>query len=267
LSGLRTAILAGSGLTAGYGDGPDVISDVSMTLDPGAILCLVGPNGAGKSTLTAVLAGVLPPRAGSVRVNDTDVSRLTGPQRGRLIGYLPQSIQPFAPFTAGELVSLGRYPHARGLGFETDQDRAAVKRAMALTRVEHLEDRPFGEISGGERQRVLIASVLAAEPEVLLLDEPTASLDIGQRSAVFTTLKELAQGGAAIAVVTHDLNLAGLFADALVLLADGAVAAHGPPVEVITQQNLEQAYGDGFQLVERPGSDVPGVLPAPGEAR
>jgi iron complex transport system ATP-binding protein len=264
MSGRRT--LVGAGITAGHGRDPDVIRDVDVSVEEGAILCLVGPNGAGKSTLMAVLAGVLPPRAGTVTVDGVDVANLTGPERGRLIGYLPQSVQPFTPYTAGELVSLGRYPHARGLGFETDRDRAAVARAMALTRIDHLVDRPFDEISGGERQRVLIASVLSAEPQVLLLDEPTASLDIGQRSAVFTTLKELARRGAAIAVVTHDLNLAGLFADSIALLSEGSVAARGTPAEVIHQANLARAYGDGFELVERPGSEVPGVLPAPGEA-
>jgi iron complex transport system ATP-binding protein len=261
------ATLRGTGLTAGHGAGPDVIRGVDVILEPGKLVALVGPNGAGKSTLMAVLAGVLPPREGKVQVDDQDISLLTGPERGRIIGYLPQSVQPFAPFTAWELVSLGRYPHARGLGFETDLDRAAVERAMTLTRVDHLKDRPFGEISGGERQRVLVASVLAAEPQVLLLDEPTASLDIGQRSAVFTTLEELAAGGAAVAVVTHDLNLAGLFADSIFLLAEGAIAAEGTPAEVIDRRNLARAYGDGFELVARPGSSVPGVLPSPGGAR
>jgi iron complex transport system ATP-binding protein len=133
---------------------------------------------------------------------------------------------------------------------------------MTLTGTEHLAPRPFSEISGGERQRVLIASVLAQEPDALLLDEPTAALDIGQRSAVFETLRDLSAAGAAIVVVTHDLNLAGLYADEILLLAERKVFARGSPKDVISADNLERAYGRGFELISRSDSDVPGVLPA-----
>ncbi|MCP4603237.1 MAG: ABC transporter ATP-binding protein [Proteobacteria bacterium] len=255
------ALLEGRGLSAGYRDGPDVFKGVDVTVRRGRILCLVGPNGVGKSTLLGVLAGVISPRTGEVLINGENLVRLKSLERARFIGYLPQNVQPFTAFTVRELVALGRFPHARGLGFETGHDQEAIELAMALARIDHLADRPFDEISGGERQRVLIASVLASQPIVLLLDEPTAALDIGQRSAVFDTLKDLAVQGAAVAVVTHDLNLAGLFADDLVLLADGGIAAHGCPADVICHSNLEQAYGGNFMLVARPDCEVPGVLP------
>ncbi len=255
-------LLRGIGLNAGYGNNPDVFRRVDVSVRKKEILCIVGPNGSGKSTLLSVLAGVLPPRSGKVTMEDRDLSELSDMERAQKIGYLPQSMRPFTSYLVRELISLGRFPHARGMGFETSRDRAAVEQAMALTRVEHLGNRPFDEISGGERQRVLIASVLATQPDVLLLDEPTAALDIGQRSMVFHTLKELADQGAAVAVVTHDLNLAGLYADALVLLSYHRVGASGPPEEVITQENLKQTYGDGFVLVPRADSVVPGILPS-----
>ena len=255
-------LLAARSVTANYGDGPDVFCGVDISVRQGQLLSIVGPNGAGKSTLLAVLAGVLKPRAGQVQVSGVDLADLPAVKRAQIIGYLPQSVQPFSPYRVRELIALGRYPHARGLGFETGADRRAVEEAMTLVRVSHLRARSFARLSGGERQRVLIASVLAAQPEVLLLDEPTAALDIGQRSSVFATLKRLAARGAAVAVVTHDLNLAGLFSDQIVLIADRQILASGQPSAVINGENLGAAYGDGFVLVSRPDSVVPGVLPA-----
>lgn len=255
-------MLEARGLSAGYGSGRDIFRGVGLAVRRGRILAIAGPNGAGKSTLLAVLAGVHAPRNGEVLAAGQKLTGLSDRKRAQVIGYLPQNVIPFASYLVRELVAFGRFPYGRGLGFETAEDERAVDRALALTRAEYLRDRAFDELSGGERQRVLIASVLAAEPEALLLDEPTAALDVGQRSAVFDMLQELARQGAAVAVVTHDLNLAGLFADdLLLLLGDGRVAAMGHPGEVITQENLEKAYGGGFVLVPRPGSEVPGVLP------
>lgn len=257
-----SVLLRGVGLNAGYGNDPDIFRQVDIAVRSEEILCIVGPNGSGKSTLLSVLAGVLAPRSGKVTMNGHDLSELSDVERAQKIGYLPQSMRPFASYLVRELISLGRYPHARGLGFENNRDRAAVEQAMALTRVDHLANRPFDEISGGERQRVLIASVLATQPQVLLLDEPTAALDIGQRSMVFHTLKELADRGTAVAVVTHDLNLAGLFADELALLSYHKIEANGPPEVVITEDTLRRTYGDGFVLVPRTDSATPGILPS-----
>ena len=257
-----TVLLSGMGLNAGYGSNPDVFRHVDIAVKSNEILCIVGPNGSGKSTLLSVLAGVLAPRSGKLLMNGDDLAELSDLERAQKIGYLPQSVRPFTSYLVRELIALGRFPHTRGLGFETDADRIAVRRAMALTRVEHLASRPFDEISGGERQRVLIGSVLATEPDVLLLDEPTAALDIGQRSMVFHTLRELADDGAAVAVVTHDLNLAGLFADEIALLSYHKLEAYGPPEAVITEDSLRRTYGEGFVLVPRADSQVPGILPS-----
>lgn len=255
-------LLVGRHIVAAHEGGPEVLNGVDIEVRRNEVLCIVGPNGIGKSTLLAILAGVLKPRRGEVLIQGRDLNRLPDSRRAQIIGYLPQNIQPHSPFTVRELIALGRYPHASGLGFETARDREMVEQAMILTNTLHIRDRLFEALSGGERQRVLIASILASEPQVLLLDEPTAALDIGQRSAVFGMLKALASQGSAVAVVTHDLNLAGLYADELVLLERYKIAAKGSPAQVICQERLEQAYGGGFTLVQRPDKNVPGVLPA-----
>jgi iron complex transport system ATP-binding protein len=257
-----SAMLEAEDLHIGYGRGPDVIQGVDLAIQRGEILCLVGPNGAGKSSLLSAMAGIIPPRKGEVRLRGEPVPCLKSAQRAKRIGFLPQVVRPSIPYTAYELVALGRYAHGGVFDFETQKDRDAVMRAMAETRTDHLAERRFTEISGGERQRVLIASVLAGEPEVILLDEPTASLDIGRSVAVFTTLAALAERGRGVGVVTHDLNLAGQFAAELALLSAGRVIARGRPVDVLEAANLESAYGGGFTLVPRPDTEVPAVLPA-----
>jgi iron complex transport system ATP-binding protein len=264
MDGESRSLLTGTRLTAGYGDGPDVFSGVSVCVARGSVLCIVGPNGCGKSTLLATLAGVLRPRSGQVTIEGKPLEGLPDTRRAQLVGYLPQSVQPFTSYIVRELVALGRFPHATGLGFETEEDEVAIQEAMELTRTLHLSHRLFHEISGGERQRVLIASVLASKPEVFLLDEPTGALDIGQRSVVFGTLRELADAGSGVAVVTHDLNLAAIFSDEMILFGEGGLVAFGSPKDVITQGNLESAYGDGdgFVMVPRFDGEVPAVLPA-----
>jgi iron complex transport system ATP-binding protein len=208
------------------------------------------------------MAGIGALRSGEVRLSGRPLGGVSRRERARRIGYLPQIVRPSVAYTVYELVALGRYPHASGLGFESGADRDAIRRAMSLTHTHHLAARPFSEISGGERQRALIASVLAGEPEVILLDEPTASLDIARSAEVFIALKELAHLGRAVGVVTHDLNLAGQLADEVVLMSEGCIIAAGPPASVLAEKPLRAAYGDGFVLVPHPESDVPAVLPA-----
>ncbi len=245
-----------------YGGEPEVVKGVSLTVKEGEITCIVGPNGAGKSSVLAALAGVVIPNRGEIRLGGTPLVHMSRMERARRIGYLPQVIRPSIPYTVQELVTLGRYASGTGFDFETEDDKKAVRRAMKETRTEHLAKRLFGEISGGERQRVLIASVLAGEPEAILLDEPTASLDIGYGYAVFANLAELAARGRAVGIVTHDLNLAGQFAATVALLSDGKIVAEGPPEEVIAEAPLRSAYGGGFTLLPQPDTKVPAVLPS-----
>ena len=257
----ESAVLSARNLTLGYPKAEAVIRSVSLSLTPGRMFAIAGPNGAGKSTLLAALAGIQPPLQGEVRFKGTLLSELSRRERARRIGYLPQTVRPSISYTVRELVHLGRYAHGTGFAFETQGDREAVELALEQTRTEHLADRLFQELSGGERQRVLTASVLAGEPEVILLDEPTASLDISGSCGVFDTFHHLAERGRTVGVVTHDLNLAGLYADDMVLLAEGTVIASGTPAQVLQEEPLRKAYGGGFLLVDRPGSQVKAVLP------
>ncbi|MDD5307883.1 MAG: ABC transporter ATP-binding protein [Deltaproteobacteria bacterium] len=260
------ALVEAEAVCAGYANGPDAVAGVDLRASAGRILVLTGPNGAGKSTLLAVLAGILAPRRGRVTIDGRDVCSLPGPERARLMGYLPQEVRASAPFTVREVVALGRFPHGRGLAFETDDDLCAVDEALAATGMTALAGRPFGELSGGEKQRVLIASILAQGPRVLLLDEPTSALDLGRKAEVFAILRERARKGAAVVVVTHDLNLAGVFADEVALLAKGVILVLGPPAQVLRREVLEPAYGPAFVVVPRADSAVPAVLPRPVEA-
>jgi iron complex transport system ATP-binding protein len=257
----RRPLLEAEGVCAGYGDGPDAIAGVDLRASAGRILVLTGPNGAGKSTLLAALAGIAALRRGRVTVDGRDVSSMSGPERARLVGYLPQEVRVSAPFTVREIVMLGRFPHGRGLAFEGDDDLRAVDEALAATGTAALAGRAFGELSGGEKQRVLVASILAQGPRVLLLDEPTSALDLGRKGEVFAILRGLTRKGAAVVLVTHDLNLAGVFADEVALLAGGALLALGPPAHVLRREVLEPAYGRSFVLAPRADSPVPAVLP------
>jgi iron complex transport system ATP-binding protein len=248
-------------LTLGYPKAEAVVKRVSIELRKGRVFSIAGPNGAGKSTLLAALAGIAKPKSGRVLFMGRNLFDLKRRERARQVGFLPQTVRPSIPYTVGEIVHLGRYAHGTGLAFETLDDRDAVERALAQTSTSHLADRLFSELSGGERQRVLIASVLAGEPLVLLLDEPTASLDISGSIGVFETLRQSAKEGRTVGVVTHDLNLAGQFSDDMVLMAEGNIIASGEPQTVLNRSSLEKAYGGGFLLVERPDSPVPAVLP------
>lgn len=260
-NGIPTAIQARE-IHIAYGRDPAVVKGVSLEIRQGEITCLVGPNGAGKSSVLAALAGAVTPSRGEIRLAGIPFSHMSRTERAKRVGYLPQVIRPSIPYTVQELVTLGRYASGTAFSFETADDKEAVRRAMKETRTSHLAKRLFGEISGGERQRVLIASVLAGEPEAILLDEPTASLDIGHGYAVFANLAELAARGRAVGIVTHDLNLAGQFAATVFLLSEGGIVAQGPPEDVIAEAPLRSAYGGGFTLLSRPDTKVPAVLPS-----
>jgi iron complex transport system ATP-binding protein len=164
-----------------------------------------------------------------------------------------------------ELVATGRYPQQTGWAGQDASDRAAVMQALAATDTDSLADRHYSTLSGGERQRVLVASILAQEPDVLLLDEPTGSLDLHHRVQVFRLLRNAATGGRGVAVVTHDLNLAALFADRVALLVAGRLALVGPPGEVLGQDTLEQAYGAELVVLPHPDGVHVAVLPSRGD--
>jgi len=234
-------MLEGRGLHLAYG-ATEVLHGVDVTVRPGRIVGVIGPNGSGKSTLLRVLAGVQLPSAGEVRVDGRPVRR--GRELARRLAAVFQSESVPFPFTVRELVTLGRFPHApAGLGWQ-HLDHAAVDRVLRQLELTELAERRFDELSGGEQKRVLLARALAQEPEFLLLDEPTAALDLHHQVALLEVLSELrATRNLGLVAVLHDLNLVAQFCDEVVLLDHGRVRSVGTPAEVLVYPVLKEVFG------------------------
>ena len=220
------------------------LGGVSVALEPGSLTGLLGPNGCGKTTLLKVLAGVLAPHEGNVTLEGQPLAGMARRDVARRIAVVPQETHPAFDFTVLEIVLMGRHPHLGAFQLEGPSDLAIAREALAATGTAHLADRLFTSLSGGEKQRVVIASALAQSPEVLLLDEPTASLDLGYQLEVAALLRRLNRERAVTMVIaTHDLNLAASLCDTLVLLRDGQVLAEGPTREVLTPATVHRLYG------------------------
>lgn len=252
--------LAVDHLTLARGGRP-VLDSVSAIFSPGRVTAVLGPNGAGKSTLLACLAGLLEPDAGQVLVGGRPRQTLGMRDLARQIGLLPQGGDVHWDVDVATLVGLGRYPHRARWG-ETQQDRAAVARAMAATDVTRFATRPMTALSGGERARVLLARVLAGEPQWLLADEPLANLDPAHQLDTLACLRNVARGGAGVIVVLHDLNHAIQVADEILLLRDGRTVAQGAPAEVLTPERIAETYGVASQIGTTPGG-VPFIVTMP----
>ena len=226
---------------------------VSLEVNPGSLLAVAGPNGAGKTTLLRLLSGSLVPQEGEVRLDDRLLGDLGDRERARAVAVVPQSESSPFPVTVREMVGMGRYAHLgpwEGVG---SRDRDVVAEALERCAVAPLAGRQMGELSGGERQRARIARALAQEAPVLLLDEPTAGLDLRYRMELFHLLQELRADGLALLVVTHDLNLSARFADRLLLLDRGRERAAGAPHDVLRRETLEEVYEWPLRLVPHPG--------------
>jgi len=220
------------------------LSEVSLRLAAGEMVGVIGPNSSGKTTLIRLLTRVLEPATGEIRLEGVPVGRLARTDLARRVGVVPQSAPAECPFNVGELVLMGRYPHGPGRYFESRQDHAAACTAMEATGVLELADLPLDHLSGGERQRAFIARALAQEPRLLVLDEPTAHLDLRYQVEVASLLRRLnRERGLAILLVSHDLNLAGEVCDRLMLLAEGRAVATGPPEAVLEESLLSSVFG------------------------
>jgi iron complex transport system ATP-binding protein len=227
----------------GY-DGREVLHGLDLALASGEFLGVLGPNGSGKSTLLRAMTGVLPLTAGEVRLFGKPLRELARREIARRVGVVPQAGAPPFEFTVREVVGMGRTPHIGRLHGETDRDCAAIEAALERTDTRDLADRLLSELSGGEAQRVIIARALAQEPELLLLDEPTAFLDLSHQIEVFELLRRLNRDeGLTVLCISHDVNLASLYCDRLVLLRDGVVADEGRPADVITPTRIKDVYG------------------------
>ena len=217
--------------------------DVSVAIAPGSLTGLLGPNGCGKTTLLKLLCGVLQPHRGAVTLDDRPLSSLTRREVARHIAVVPQETHPAFDYTVMEMVLMGRHPHLGAFQLEGPADFAIARESSISTGTAHLANRSYMTLSGGEKQRVVIASALAQATELLLLDEPTASLDLGYQLEVASLLARLNRGRRVTMVLaTHDLNLAASLCDRLVLLRGGRVLAQGPTADVLTGAMVQQLY-------------------------
>lgn len=260
-----TAALSIDGLAVQYGEGRSAIRAVggaSLEVRTGEVVALVGPNGSGKTSLIHAVAGVIRPTSGNITVCGEDATAMGANQLARLVSVLPQ--EPVLPpaFKALECVLMGRTPYLRLLQSESPDDAEVARRAMVATDTWRFAERPMGELSGGERQRVVLARALAQETPVLLLDEPTAHLDIGQQATVLALVRSVArESGKAVLAVVHDLTLAG-GCDRVVALRAGKVIADGAPREVITPELVAAVYGLGAHVFPHPETGDPVVAPS-----
>ena len=258
-----TARLVAGGVTFGWG-ARLVLRDVALALAPGELVGVIGPNGSGKTTLVRLLAGVLRPAAGTVRLDGRPLAAWPRRELARRIAVVSQDPTVTFPFTALETVLMGRAPHLPALAFPRAADLARARAAMARVDVADLEARPLDRLSGGERQRVFLARALAQEPAVLLLDEPTTHLDLRHQAGIYDVVADLCRReGVASLSVLHDLNLAAMYCDRLVLLAGGRIAAEGPPAAVLERARLAAAYGADVHVGVNDLTGGPLVLPRP----
>lgn len=220
-----------------------ILRDVSLTVNPGEFVGIIGPNGAGKSTLLKGLRGLGAITAGDVRVFGQSIRTMGDKQLAKIIAYMQQEVNLGFGFTAQEVVMAGRYPYLKWWQSEQAEDYAIARKYMKFTGVEALAEKSVQEMSGGERQRVLLAKVLAQETPLIFLDEPTASLDLLYQEEIFRYCHTVCEQGKTVLIIAHDIKLAAKFCSRLVLLAHGSVIADGAPQEVITAENLEKAYG------------------------
>ena len=246
-----------------YGNGP-VLHDVDLSVKPGEMVGLLGPNGSGKTTLIKLASGVLKPGQGEIWLDGSTLGRMRRKMIARSIAVMPQQFHiPFA-FKVDEVVMLGRIPFIRTLTGETNVDREVVGHALEVAGVTELEHRRFDELSGGERQKVILAMVLAQQPQVLLLDEPTLHLDIAHQVEILELVRGLnRQQGLTVVAAMHDLNLASLYFDRLVLLKEGRVLADGTPYEVITEDMLRKVFGASVKVEAHPATGTPHVVVMP----
>jgi iron complex transport system ATP-binding protein len=240
-----------------------VLDGVSLSVGKGEMVGILGPNGSGKTTLLKILSGVLPGK-GEIKINGKNIGSYGRRELSCLFAVVPQENHVSFPYTLAEIVLMGRASHHSSLAFESERDREVARRSMELTGVLSLSDRYLHELSGGEKQRVIIARALAQEPEILLLDEPSAFLDLKHQVHILEILRHLnREQKLTIVAALHDLNLAALFFPRLVILRDGKIYRDGTPVEILTEKTIDEVYGIRVRIEQDPSWEKPQLFIRP----
>lgn len=248
-------------LTIGYAE-HTIVNGLNLSIPTGKITALVGANGSGKSTILKTMARIMKPKSGSVMLDGKSIHNFSTKEVARQLAILPQN--PTAPdgLTVSELISYGRFPHQKGLGTMTAEDRSIIAKAISVTGMEPFQDRPIDRLSGGQRQRAWIAMALAQETDILFLDEPTTFLDMAHQLEVLQLLQKLnEEEGRTIVMVVHDLNHASRYAQHMVAIKSGNVISEGTPNEVMTPEVLREVFGIEADIVPDPRTGVPLCLP------
>lgn len=257
---LSQPALYGEGISVGYHDHL-IISPMDVEIPVGKVTTIIGSNGCGKSTLLKGLARILPVRSGVVYLDGKAIATMSSTEIARQMALLPQSPEAPAGLTVSELVAYGRYPHQRGLGRLTPEDKKLIDEALAMTFMGDFADRALDELSGGQRQRAWIAMALAQDTDIILLDEPTTYLDLSHQLEVLELLRKLnREQGKTVALVIHELNLAARYADWMIAMKDGAVAYLGEPADVMTPAMMRDIFALDALIETDPWSGRPSVV-------
>ncbi|MGD8449646.1 MAG: ABC transporter ATP-binding protein [Desulfobacterales bacterium] len=246
-----------------YGDFP-ALKNLTFSVTTGDFFIIIGPNGSGKTTLMKVMAGILKSQVDQLKILNRPMAQYSRKALARTIAFVPQMIPVDFPFTVNEIVLMGRSPYLGMLGVEQEKDLQIATQALVFTGIDHLAHRKLDQLSGGEQQRVFVAKAICQEPEIILLDEPTASLDLAHQVRLMDLMEKLKkERGITVVMVSHDVNLAAMYGDRLLLLNKGEMVRLGNPKEVLTFQTLEQVYGCTLLVDESPLDKTPRVTPVP----
>lgn len=248
-------------LNFSYGE-IQVLKDINLSISPSEFIGIIGPNGAGKSTLLKLIDGIFPDRENRILLNGAPIRSIPRKNLARILAYLPQETEMTFDFSVREVVRMGRFPYLHGIQIYSPEDEKVVEECINLLDIGEFRDRGYGELSGGEKQRVLIASALAQEPKILLLDEPTSALDLHHQIGIYQILKGLqTEHDLTVVVVTHDINLASQFCNRMLLMNQGAIVRDGTPNEVLQFKILQEIFGVKVYIDINPMTNSIYILP------
>lgn len=246
-------------------DGVPVLNNLSFAVNNGEFFIVIGPNGSGKTTLMKIIAGLVKPRIGKLEIKGQPIKKYKRKILARKIAFVPQQVPTDFPFVVEDVVLFGRSPHLGTFGLASCEDLSHSQQAMKFTEISHLARRRLNQLSGGECQRVFIARAICQNPDIIVLDEPTASLDIAHQLRIMDMMEKMKQEkNITVIMVSHDVNLAAMYADTLMLINQGELVKVGPPGGVLTYETLEAVYGCPLLVDENPLDKLPRVTPVPG---